>query len=205
MVEVLSEATAGDPFRPFVVEVDDGTRLVLSRGRSRSEWALRVGLYSAVLLLVGLEVLIAYVVLTRADSLGVVLQGLSYGVTLYIILRVVLFLFLVEGPRRIVVVRGELELVYRGVVRVISEPVLGPVAIVARTTEKMTKHGDVRSLVLEVRTFARTLELASLELDPGGEPTREAAARGAAALLAARLGVPLELDAPPPVRSETAG
>ncbi|WP_434419575.1 hypothetical protein [Nannocystis pusilla] len=201
----MSEATAGDPFRPFVVEVDDGTRLVLSRGRSRSEWALRVGLYSAALLLVGLEGLIAYVMLTRADSLGVVLQGLSYGVTLYIILRLALFGFLFEGPRRIVVVRGELELVFRGAVRRISEPVLCPVAIVARTTEKITKHGDVRSLALEVRTFARTLALGSLELDPRGEPTREAAARGAAALLAARLGVPLELDVPPPSRSEPGG
>lgn len=198
MVEVLHEATAGDPFRPFVVEVDDGTRLVLSRGRSRSEWALRVGLYSLVLLLVALEVLIAFVILMRAETLGVVLQGLTYGVTLYIILRVALFGFLFEGPRRIAVVRGELELVYRGAVRRIVEPVLGPVAIVARTTEKVTKHGDVsRWLALEVRTFARTVALWSLRLDPPGEPTREAEARGAAAMLAARLGVPLELDVPP--------
>ncbi|MCY1071585.1 hypothetical protein OV090_42975 [Nannocystis sp. RBIL2] len=202
----MSEATAGDPFRPFVVEVDDGARLVLSRGRSRSEWALRVGLYSLVLLLVGLEVLIAYVMLTHADSLGVVLQGLTYGVTLYIILRVALFGFLFEGPRRVVVVRGELELVYRGAVRRISEPVLGPVAIVARSTEEVTKHGDVsRWLALEVRTYARTVALWSLRLDPPGESTREAAASEAAALLAARLGVPLELDVPPSVRSETGG
>ncbi|MFZ6185307.1 hypothetical protein [Nannocystis pusilla] len=201
----MSEATAGAPFRPFVVEVDDGTRLVLSRGRSRSEWALRVGLYSLVLLLVGLEGLIAYVMLAHVETLGDVLQGLTYGVSLYLILRLTLIGFLVEGPRRIVVVRGELELVFRGVVRQISEPVLGPVAIVARTTEKMTKHGDVRSLALEVRTFARTLALGSLELDPRGEPTREAAARDAAALLAARLGVPLELDVPSPVRSEPGG
>ncbi|PCC69394.1 hypothetical protein SAMN02745121_08150 [Nannocystis exedens] len=201
----MTETTLADPFRPFVVDVDDGTRLVLSCGRSRADWTLRVCLYLLVLLIVGLEVLIVYAVCTRYDDITDLLNGVSFGVVLYILLRVVLFAFHIEGPRRIVAVRGELALDYRGAVRKHCEPVFGPVAIVARTTETVSEQGDVRWLALEVRTHARTLALGSLYLDPHAEPTREAAARAAAATLAARLGVPLELDVPATPRGEPGG
>jgi hypothetical protein len=190
----VSEAASGDPFRPFVVEVDDGTRLVLSRGRSRSDWTLRLCLYLLLFLVVGLQALIVYAVWTRYDGIDDLLNGLSFMVALYIILRVLLFCFYLEGPLRIVAVRGELTLDFRAAVRQYSEPMFGVVAIVARTMAKTTRYGEVRWLELEARTYARTLRLGALYLDPQGEPEREAAARAAAAVLAARVGVPLELD-----------
>lgn len=188
----VTAAALPDPFRPFVVEADDGARLVLQRPRTATGWLLRVCMYLLLLLLVVMLLLIPWAVLTRGDGIGDVATGASFMVTLWIILRLLLFAFAIEGTRRIVVERGRLDFEARGVVRRSHEEVLGVVAFVVRNESRETMHGSVRWLRLQARTHGRVVDLGTLHLDPDGEPTREAAARAAAATIAERLVVPIE-------------
>ncbi|MDC0721278.1 hypothetical protein [Nannocystis bainbridge] len=193
----MPEAVIEDPFRPFTVEVDDGTRLVLSRRRTAADWRRRVGLWLAVVTIAALQVLIFGVLLYREMALANALKGVSFLLPLYICLRVVLYCFLLEAPLRIVAVRGEVTLEFQAAARRHSEPAFGLQALEARPARAKMKRGAPRWLELKVRTHARTLRVGSLDLDPLAEPIREAAAQAAAAKLAALLGVPLELRPDP--------
>lgn len=188
----MTAAAISDPFRPFVVEADDGARLVLQKPRDVKGWLLRASMYLLLLLLVALLLLIPVAVFTRGDGIGDIAAGASFMVTLWIILRLLLFAFDIEGTRRIVVEHWRLSFEARGVVRLHHHEVLGVVAFVARTESTETMHGSVRWLRLQARSHGRVVDLGTLYLDPEREPTREAAARAAAATIAERLGVPIE-------------
>ncbi|MDC0674800.1 hypothetical protein [Nannocystis radixulma] len=188
----MNAAGLSDPFRPFVVVADDGARLVLERHRSATGWLLRLGMYVLLLLLVVMLVLVPWAALTRGNGIGDLAVAGSFMISLYLILRLLLFGFHIEGMRRIVVERGRLTLVSRGVVKLERDEAFGVVVFIARVESSETEHGSVRWLRLQARTHGRVVELGTLHLDPEGEPTREAAARAAAATIAERLAVPLE-------------
>lgn len=193
--QAVTEAAIHDPFRPFVVAADDGVKLVLERHRGWKDWLLRGCMYLLLLLLVVLLALLPYAALYRGGGIGDLAAAASFMVPLYLILRLLLFGFHIEGMRRIVVERGQLTLDSRGAVRRRRDEIFGVVGFVVRTEASETKHGPVRWLRLQARTHGRLLELGSLHLDPNGEPTREAAAHASAATIAARLAVPIEVVA----------
>lgn len=182
-------------FRPFVAH-DDGATLVLLRRATIKAWVLRASLYLLLLLVLGLFVLIPYGVWHRYTVWGD-LKGIWAAPVLlllcWFVLKLMLLGFRLEAARRIVCKPGELTVEGRGALRLYRDHIREPQALEARTIRTTTKYGDVRWLNLRLRAAAGSTGIGYLELDRDAEPTREARVHAAAALMAARLHVPLEL------------
>jgi len=182
-------------FRPFAAS-DDGTCLVLRRRRTFQAWVLRASLYLLLLLVLGLVLLIPYGIWHKYTVFGT-LKGLWAAPVLLFLcwfaVRLVLLGFMLEAARRITCKPGELTLEGRGALLRTHEHVRDPEALEARIIRTTTKYGDVRWLNLRLRAPGGVTSLGYLELDRDAEPTREARVQAAAALMATRLQVPLEL------------
>lgn len=189
-------------FRPFVAR-DDGGTLVLSRPATFKTWSTRAALYLLLLLVLGLAALIPYGMWHRYTVWGDV-KGLWAAPVLlllcWFVFKLMLLGFRLEGARRIVCKPGELTLEGRGALLPRREHVRDPQALEARTIRVTTEYGDVRWLRLCLRAPAGGTDIGYLELDRNAEPTREAQVHAAAAQIASRLQVPLDLrgedDAP---------
>lgn len=182
-------------FRPFIAR-DDGGALVLSRPATFKTWSVRAALYLLLLMVLGLAALIPYGVWHRYTVWGDV-KGLWAAPVLlllcWFVIKLMLLGFRLEGTRRIVCKPGELTLEGRGAVLARREHVRDPQALEARTIRMTTKYGDVRWLSLRLRAAAGSTDIGYLELDRDAEPTREARVHAAAAVMASRLQVPLDL------------
>jgi len=182
-------------FRPFVAR-DDGTCLELLRRRSAGDWLLRGALYLLLLPTLGFFVLIPYGMWHKYRTFGSTRGWYAAPVLLllsWFAVRLLLLGFHLESTRRIVCRPGQLDLEGRGALRRRNERLQDLVALEARTVRTTTKYRDVRWLSLRVRTAGGHSFIGYLQLDPEAEPTREAHVQAAAALIAARLQVPLEL------------
>jgi hypothetical protein len=181
-------------FRPFTAD-DDGTRLILRRHLTVPALLLRACLYLLLLAVLALFAALPYAAWTRtADDLALTVVGLVVLLPLnWLVLRLVLLGFRLDGVRRIECRPDRLDLFTRGAFRRRHVHIRNVVALVARTVRESTEHGDVRWLELRTRTDAGAIDLGHLALHPDADPAREAAARAAAAHIAARLHVPLEL------------
>jgi hypothetical protein len=178
-------------FRPFIA-TDDGTCLVLLRRRTANNWVLRVIVYTMLLQALALFVVIPYDAWQKYTDFGRIRGFFSAPVPLLICgvaVRLMLGGFRLDGTNRIACKPGDLLLDGRGALLRIREQVQDPVALEARTT----KFGNVRWLRLRVRGASGVTDIGYLALDGDAEPAREARVHAAAALMAARLGVPLEL------------
>lgn len=182
-----------DPFRPFVA-ADDGTLLVLRRRRTLGDRVLRAALSMLLLPFLGLFALIPYAAWTRSEGIFGWLGAGGLLLLLWFLWRLVLLGFRLEGVRGLTIGPGSLVLDARGALLRRQERVAGVVALAARTVTTSTEYGEVRWLRLRARTADGHTDLGYLALDARAEPAREAAARAAASTIAARLGVPLELD-----------
>jgi hypothetical protein len=183
-------------FRPYTA-ADDGARLVLRREPTAGALLLRGTLYMLLALVPALFVLLPVAAWTRTGgdwgSIAKSVIGLAVLLPLnYLLLRLVLWGFHLEGPRRLECSPGELALVTRGVVRTRHTHLRGVVALEARSTRVATEHRDVRWLHLHARTDAGRTYVGHLALPPEPDAARDAAAHAAAGRIAARLRVPLE-------------
>lgn len=184
-------------FRPFTA-VDDGARLVLQRPMTPAALILRGCLYMLLALVIALLVLIPLAAWSRtAGDPGSVAVSVAMVALLlpldYLILRLVLWGFRLDGVRRLECAPGRLDLYTAGVVRTRHTHLRGVVALEARSTRVGTEYRDVRWLRLRARTDDDDLtDLGNLALPPEPDPARDAAALAAAARIAARLQVPLE-------------
>lgn len=182
-------------FRPFIAR-DDGTCLELLRRRGAGDWLLRGALYLLLVMTLGLVLLIPYGMWHKYRTFGST-RG-WYAAPLLLLLswfavRLLLLGFHLESTRRIVCRPGELELEGRGALLRRREQLCDLIALEARAVRNVTRYRDVRWLRLRVRTASGSTFIGYLQLDPEAEPTREARAHAAAAVIAARLQVPLEL------------
>ncbi len=183
-------------FRPFVAR-DDGQRLWLQRRRGAAAWLLRGCMYLLLLLALGLLALIPFAAYTRWRDWGEVASPILGSLVLlpitWLVLRAVLWAFRVEGHLRLDVGPEGVEVFGRGALLTWRERVRGALALEARTIRVSTEYRDVRYLALAARTSEGKRDLGHLELHPEGDATREAAVRAAAARIAERMRVPLEL------------
>jgi hypothetical protein len=183
-------------FRPYTA-ADDGARLVLRREPTAASLLLRGCLYMLLVVDLALFVLIPVAAWSRTDSdwIGIAKSGLFLALLLplcYLLLRLVLWGFHLDGVWRLECAPGELEVVTRGVVGTRRTHVRGVVALEARSTRVATEHRDVRWLRLYARSDGDRTDLGHLALPPEPDAARDAAADAAAARIAARLKVPLE-------------
>lgn len=182
-------------FRPFAAS-DDGTCLVLRRRRTFQAWIIRGSLYLLLLSTFGLALMIPYGIWHKYTVFGT-LKGLWAAPVLLLLcwfaIRMMLLGFLLEAAQRIVCKPGGLTLEGRGALLRIHAHVRDPEALEARIIRTTTKYGDVRWLSLRLRAPGGVTNIGYLELDRDAEPTREARVQAAAALMAERLQVPLEL------------
>jgi hypothetical protein len=191
------EAVAIDDrdFRPFAAS-DDGTCLLLIRRRTFQAWVIRGTFYLLLLMTLGLALMIPFGIWHKYTVFGT-LKGLWAAPVLLLLcwfaVRLVLLGFKLEATRRIVCKPGELTLEGRGALLRTREHVRDPEALEARIIRVATKYGDVRWLNLRLRAPGGLTSLGYLELARDAEPTREARVQAAAALMATRLRVPLEL------------
>lgn len=182
-------------FRPFIAH-DDGATLVLRRRASFKAWIFRASLYLLLLLGLGLSALIPYGAWHRYTVWGD-FKGIWAAPVLlllcWFLIKLMLLGFRLEATRRIVCKPGELTLEGRGALLPYRDHIRDPQALEARTIRTTTKYGDVRWLNLRLRAAADSTGIGYLALDRDAEPTREARVHAAAALMAARLHIPLEL------------
>lgn len=183
-------------FRPFVAR-DDGQRLVLRRHRTAAAWLLRGCMFLLLLLALGLLALIPFAAYTRWRDWGEVASPILGSLVLlpltWLVLRAVLWAFRVEGHLRLDVGPEGVDMLGRGALFRWREQVRGALALEARTIRVSTEYRDVRYLALAARTAEGKHGLGHLELHPEADATREAAVRAAAARIAERMRVPLEL------------
>lgn len=182
-----------DPFRPFVAR-DDGTTLDLRRVRRFGDVGMRVLMYLLLLLVLGLFALIPMAAWTRGRGVTDALLAVVLLMPTWLVLRLVVWGLRIEGVSRVLASPGVVERRSRGVLLSARDRLI-PSAIVATTVVVDTRYGPVRWLQLRARTEQGATHLLDLHLDRDRDPAREAAAQQAAATLAARLRVPLELDA----------
>lgn len=182
-------------FRPFDAH-DDGTTLVLRRRATIKAWIFRASFYLLLLLGFGLSALIPYGAWHRYTVWGD-FKGIWAAPVLlllcWFLIKLILLGFRLEATRRIVCKPGELTVEGRGALLPYRDHIRDPRALEARTIRTTTKYGDVRWLNLRLRAAADSTGIGYLELDRDAEPTREARVHAAAALMAARLHIPLEL------------
>lgn len=191
MVELLERCD----FRPFVV-TDDGTTLVLRRPRSLRDTSTRVIHLMFLAMMVAAFVASPYLAWDKYSRTGEpraviylpFLMLLSWGA-----IKLCLFAIRLEAARRIECRSGELILEGRGVFRRWREHLRGVAGLEARIVRTRVRYHVVRWMYLRVGAGGQFTDLGYLELDPAPGGRREAAAQNAAALLAARLGVPLTL------------
>lgn len=182
-------------FSPFIAH-DDGATLVLLRRATIKAWIFRASLYLLLLLGLGLSVLIPYGAWHRYTVWGDFKNIWAAPVLLllcWFLIKLMLLGFRLEATRRIVCKPGELTLEGRGALLPYRDHIRDPQALEARTIRTTTKYGDVRWLNLRLRAAADSTGIGYLALDRDAEPTREARVHAAAALMAARLHIPLEL------------
>lgn len=183
-------------FRPYTA-ADDGARLVLRRRPTAAALVLRACMYLLLVVALALFVLIPAAAWSRtgSDWTDIATSAAFLALLLplnYLLLRLVLWGFRLEGAWRIECAPGELAVVTRGVVGTRLEHVRGLVALEARSTRVATEHRDVRWLRLFVRSDGDRTDLGYLALPPEPDAARDAAAHAAAARIAARLKIPLE-------------
>lgn len=182
-------------FRPFIAE-DDGACLVLRRPPTFKSWATRAALYLLLLPLLGMFVLVPYGAWHKYTVFGSLTGFWAAPLLLllsWFVIRLTLLGFQLEAARRIVCKPGEFILEGRGALLPRRVHVRDPQVLAARTVRTSTRYGDVRWLGLRLRAPAGITDIGYLELDRDAEPTREADVHAAAALMAARLQIPLEL------------
>lgn len=183
-------------FRPYVAGVE-GDRLVLRRRRTLADWLMRACMYVLLLCVLVLFALIPVGAYTRWSRWGDVakplLGALVFLPLTWFVLKLVLLAFRLEGFLRVDVAPGCVDVVGRGALRSWRERTSDVVALEARTVRRNTRYGAVRWLTLAARAGAGKIELGYLQLGREAETRREAAVRAAAAQIADRLGVPLEL------------
>lgn len=183
-------------FRPFVAR-DDGTCLVLRRRPDLKSLALRAALYVLLLPTLGMFVVIPYGVWHKYTVFGSTKGIWAAPVLLllcWFVVKLLLLGFQLEAARRIVCKPGEFTLEGRGALLKRREHVRDAEALEARTIRMTTEYGDVRWLRLRLRAPGGLTDIGYLELDREPEPAREARVHAAAALMATRLQVPLELQ-----------
>ncbi len=182
-------------FRPFIA-TDDGTCLVLLRRLTFGFWAIRVCLYLLLVLALAIFVLVPYAMWATVQSRGVTPGLFAIPILLlfsWIVVKLMLHGFKLEGARRIVCRPGSLTLEGRGALFRYREQCQDFAALEARTIRQSTEHGDVRYLKLILRGPPKSTDVGHLELDRDAEPIREARVHAAATLMATRLQVPLQL------------
>ncbi len=182
-------------FRPFIA-TDDGTCLVLLRRRNFAFWAIRVCLYLLLVPALAIFVLIPYAMWAKLQSHGLTPGVFAMPILLllgWVVVKLMLYGFKLEGTRRIVCRPGSLTLEGRGALLRYREQRQGFAALEARTIRQSTEYGDVRWLKLSLRGPSKSTDLGHLALDRDAEPIREARVQAAAALMATRLQVPLHL------------
>ena len=182
-------------FRPFIAR-DDGTCLVLLRRRTFSSLFIRFALYLLLLPALASFVAIPYLVWTKVQSHGITPGLFAMPVLLllcWVVVKLMLLGFQLEGTRRMVCRPGAFTLESRGALRKSHEHLNDLSALEARVVRTSTEYGDVRWLRLCIRAAGKSTHIGYLELDRDAEPMREARVMAAAALIATRLQVPLEL------------
>lgn len=182
-------------FSPFV-EHDDGSCLELLRPAGFKSWGTRACLYLLLFLMLGLVALIPYGVWHKYTVFGDTRGMWAAPVILllcWIVIKLVLLGFQLEGAQRIVCKPGEFTLEGRGALLRRRDHVRDLEALEARTIRTTTKYGEVRWLRLRLRAASGTTDIGYLELDRDAEPTQEARVQAAAALMATRLHIPLDL------------
>lgn len=182
-------------FRPFIA-TDDGTCLVLLRRRNFGFWAIRVCLYLLLVPALAMFALVPYAMWAKVQSDGVTPGLFAIPILLlfsWVLVKLMLHGFKLEGTRRIVCRPGALTLEGRGALHRYREQCEDFAALEARTIRQSTEYGDVRWLKLSLRGGPKSTDLGHLALDPDAEPIREARVQAAAALMATRLQVPLQL------------
>lgn len=182
-----------DPYRPYVA-ADDGRSLVLRRERGLGDWLMRIGAYALLLLVLGLFALIPYAVHHRAHGVKDYALAVVFLLMTWFVFKLVVVALRIEGLTRVDIGPGGVTRRTTGVLLGARERITGVTAVVATAVTRTTPYGPVRWLGLRARTAAGLADLVDLHLDRDGDPAREAAARRSAAAIAARLGVPLELD-----------
>lgn len=181
-------------FSPFTAE-DDGRRIVLHRDDTGS--SERLGLYWLMLLALGLLALTLSALWHRWHE---VLEFGEEFLKFFFYLPVVLWLNVwiashlrQEGIKRVEYGPAGVDIVHRGFLffgrRV---KVRGVIALEARLLHLGTKYQQVRRINLAARTAEGRTDLGYLSFDVIDTPEDDLPVTAAAALLAARLGVPIE-------------
>lgn len=204
LVELLDRCD----FRPFVAE-DDGTTLVLRRPHTARDVGTRVIHLVLLSMMLGMLIACPFMAWQRysrwGDPKGLFLLPLLM-LACWLGVKLALFAIRLEAARRIVCRPREFLLEGRGALLRHRDHLRDVSGLEAHIKRTRVRNHVVRWMYLRIRAGGELRDVGYLELDTEPEPAREVAVQTAAALMAARLGVPLamrdeedRLLTPPPI------